>query len=80
MATPPRRFHFQARLFGGDGDGTTIWLDEFAPRISVYRNGGSAFGQPGDPAGDNADGAELIGIYDLVGPVGPETPIYVPGS
>lgn len=71
---------FQAKLFGGQGDGATVRLSQLEPRISVYRNGGPAFAIAGHPASDEVNGAPLIGIYDLVGPIGPEVPIYVPGS
>ena len=67
---------FSARLFGGDASGALVELDELAPRISIYRNGGAPVAVEGH---QGAPGEEqmLLGTYELVEPVGPETPIYV---
>jgi hypothetical protein len=74
----PNAFPFHCRLFGGVGSGLTVALAGLDERIKVFKNGGPAFGvrlsEP-DPAN-----AELIGIYEMAGPLGPETPIYVPAG
>jgi hypothetical protein len=73
----PRRWLRRAELLGGAGSGLAIELDRFDPRVSVFRNGGPPFAVPGqvDPA-EHKD-AVFIGVYDLVDPLGPDTPIYV---
>jgi hypothetical protein len=54
----------------------TVRLPRLEDRIKVFRNGGPAFGLGvSDPEPAHA---ELVGVYELVGPVGPETPVYIP--
>jgi hypothetical protein len=73
--TPAR---FRAQLFGGRGNGLMIMLPQLSPTITVYRNGGEPFVPCGDEHPSASAGALLIGSYDLVEPVGPDTPVYIP--
>jgi hypothetical protein len=70
----------RAQLFGGHGSGLVLELPRLVPRISVYRNGGAPFAVPGDPTTAGREEPTLVGVYDLVEPVGPETPVYIPGG
>jgi hypothetical protein len=65
-------------LFGGNGDGLMIQLPRLDTRITVYRNGGPPFVVTDGADAPRLDEARVLGIYELVGPVGPETPVYVP--
>ena len=72
----PSRCRFRAQLFGGHGDGLIIELARLEPTIAVYRNGGAPFAS--DTVPEPTGGARLLGNYELVGPVGPEIPVYIP--
>ena len=72
-----RRWAFEAQLFGGPGNGITIELDEFEPRVTVFRNGGPPFVVPGNVDASEHPDSTRIGVYELAGPIGPEMPIYV---
>lgn len=69
------QFGFRAQLIGGPISGETVELPSFEPRICVYRNGGAPFALSPEatPPGDVA----LLGEYDIVEPLGPDTPTYV---
>lgn len=71
------RWRIRAQLLGGSAGGLTIELEDLPARISVYRNGGGPVAVAGDPDASPHPGHVLLGVYDLVGPVGPETPVYV---
>lgn len=73
------RGRFRARLFGGGGNGLVIQLSALAPRITVFQNGGPAFAVAADDGAAVRD-AHRLGGYELVGPLGPETPVYVATS
>jgi hypothetical protein len=75
--TAERRWLARAQLFRGRGDGLTVRLEALAPQITVFQNGGPAFAVAGRVAAGEHPEAEMIGVYDLVEPLGPETPIYV---
>jgi hypothetical protein len=69
---------FRAQLFGGEGDGLIIGLEQLSSTITVYQNGGLPFAaEYQDEATAPAD-ARRLGIYELVGPIGPDTPVYIP--
>jgi hypothetical protein len=68
---------FRAELFGGSASGLMIQLSRLDDRIAVYRNGGAPFAMASDDAPPPADQASFIGMYELVGRAGPETPVYV---
>jgi hypothetical protein len=74
----PRR-RFRAQLFGGDASGLILELSALVPKITVFQNGGPAFALAADE-GSAAGDARRLGGYELVGPVGPETPVYVATS
>ena len=69
-------FCFRAQLFGGAGDGLRVDLQRLASTVVVYRNGGRPFGLDEDAS--VPDSAVTLGVYELVAPIGPETPTYVP--
>jgi hypothetical protein len=62
----------------GPGSGLTVSLSSLDEYIKVFRNGGPAFGVPVDEP-DPSD-SDLIGVYEMAAPLGPETPIYVPAA
>lgn len=64
-------------MFGGEGDGLTIRLFDFAPRVTVFRNGGPPLALAGNIDADECPDAVRLGVYELVRPVGPDTTIYV---
>jgi hypothetical protein len=66
---------FTAILTGGPVSGCRVELASLEPTISVYQNGGAPFALP-EHEPQPADVAWL-GRYDLVGPLGPDVPIYV---
>jgi hypothetical protein len=70
---------FRAQLFGGGASGLVIELSALLPRITVFQNGGPAFAVPADEGCAGGE-ARRLGGYELVGPVGPETPVYVATS
>jgi hypothetical protein len=72
-----RKWRLQAQLLGGAANGITIELETLADRICIYRNAGAPVVVEGDPDSSTRPGHSLLGIYDLVGPVGPEIPVYV---
>lgn len=77
-ASAPRPRPFHCQLFGGPGSGLTVSLSRLDEYIKVFRNGGPAFGVPVDEP-DPSD-SDLIGVYEMAAPLGPETPIYVPAA
>jgi hypothetical protein len=74
------RRRFQARLFGGPADGCLVRLANLSARVAVYRNGAGASAK--EPAFADHPAAEggFVGYYELVEPLGPETPTYVASS
>jgi hypothetical protein len=74
------RTTLRAELFGGRGGGMTIRLRVLDPQIAVFRNGGPPFALPPGDMPDAESHASYLGIYELVGPLGPETPVYVSRS
>jgi hypothetical protein len=68
---------FEAQLFGGLGNGLTIKLQEFVPQVTIFRNGGPAVAVPGNVEAEAYPDGVRLGVYELAGPVGPDTPIYV---
>jgi hypothetical protein len=74
------RTRFEAELFGGAGNGLTIGLQEFEPQVTVFRNGGPPIVESGDVDASQHPDAAYLGVYELAGPIGPETPIYVAKS
>ena len=71
-------WQLEAQLFGGSGDGLSIKLDSLTPQVTVFRNGGPPFAVPGVVVGGEHPDAVHMGVYELVGPAGPDTPVYVP--
>lgn len=70
---------FHAELLGGRADGELVELASLLPRLAVYRNGaGPVATEPG--AVPPGAGYVRVGDYELVGPAGPEMPVYVPAS
>lgn len=67
--------HFHAQLIGGPISGGRIEVPSLDPAIRVYQNGGLPFALPVEakPPSDVA----FLGTYDMVGPIGPDTPTYV---
>jgi hypothetical protein len=76
-ATGPR---FRAQLFGGNGDGLVVDLPHLDATITVFRNGGPPFVLAADVEPGAEQDANLLGRYELVGPIGPETPVYIPAA
>jgi hypothetical protein len=70
----------EAQLFGGRGDGLTIKVHGFAPQVTIFRNGGPPFAVSGVVEATDHPEATRLGVYELVGPVGPDTPVYVARS
>jgi hypothetical protein len=58
------------QLLGGPAGGLLVQVPRLEDQISVYRNGGP-------PSSVGSGPGAFVGTYELVGPVGPETPIYV---
>ena len=77
-ATPPaprttfRRPRFEARLFGGRASGWTVELLDLVAEIAVYLDGRRVVVVDGTLA-DRVGRGELMGVYRLVDPAGPET-------
>lgn len=64
-----------ALLLGGAGDGTKIQLSRCHEQITAYIYKGAYIGlAPGEQV---PSGARELGRYQLVGPPGPEEPVYV---
>ena len=77
FARLPRVWAFQARLFGGPAAGFSVTLTEPLDEIAVFWNSTGLVVTDARQAGAlEAEG--LIGLYELVGPAGPEVPVYVP--
>jgi hypothetical protein len=70
----------RAELFGGRGGGLTIRLEKLDDQIAVFQNGGAPFSVPPGSEPEHGAGTSFLGIYELVGPLGPETPVYVSRS
>jgi hypothetical protein len=68
---------FRAQLFGGLGNGLVIRLPSLAPSITVFQNGGAPFAVADTDQATPVEDARRLGEYELVGPLGPETPVYV---
>jgi hypothetical protein len=67
---------FGAHLSGGRVDGRRVQLAALVPEVEVWVLAGEAVAEARGTA-TAPEGAEYVGIYSLVGPVGPETPSYV---
>jgi len=74
--TSPDELPFEAQLFGGPGNGLTIGLQDFDAQITVFRNGGPPMALPGEHDEGSQPDADCLGVYELTGPIGPETPVY----
>jgi hypothetical protein len=66
---------FRAQLVGGAAGGEIVRMDRIERRIAIWQNGGAPFVAPTEEAAPS-DVTEL-GLYELVGPIGPEMPTYV---
>ncbi|MEJ7791985.1 MAG: hypothetical protein WKF65_08455 [Gaiellaceae bacterium] len=77
-ATPPapattfRRPRFEAQLFGGRASGWKVELLDLAAEIAVYLDGRRVVVVDGALA-NRVEHGELMGVYRLVDPSGPET-------
>jgi hypothetical protein len=78
-ATPPpapvtacRRPRFEAQLFGGRASGWTVELLDLVAEIAVYLDGRHVVVVDAALA-DRVERGELLGVYRLVDPAGPET-------
>ena len=69
---------FQARLFGGPADGCTVRLANLSARVAVHRNGAGALAGEVALADCPDVQADFVDIYELIEPIGPETPTYIP--
>jgi hypothetical protein len=67
----------EAQLFGGQGDGFSIKLDQLHQHVTVFRNGGPPFAVAGAVDASDQPDAARVGVYELARPLGPETPVYV---
>jgi hypothetical protein len=74
--TPRPRHWFRAELLGGEGDGLRVEMADLHDVITVARNGGAPFVMDSSVAVDTGD-IRSLGRYELVGPIGPDTPVYV---
>lgn len=72
----PPELKLRVQLLGGRAAGGTVTLTETAPTIHVFQNGGPPYAVPGDAGAPDSERVAL-GTYELVGPIGPETPTYV---
>jgi hypothetical protein len=54
-----------------------VQLRALSSEIAVYRNGAGASAE--DPAFKESpeEIADFVGLYELVEPIGPETPVYI---
>jgi hypothetical protein len=68
---------FGANLSGGRVDGRRIQLAALVPEVDVWMLAGEAVVEARGAHAAGPEGAEYVGTYSLVGPVGPETPSYV---
>jgi len=73
----PTQWRFRVQLFGGGADGCTIALAAMTPKIAVFRNGAQASARETKEPIEEAKEDAFAGFYELVEPVGSETPIYV---
>jgi hypothetical protein len=66
---------FHAQLIGGPFSGGKVEVPSLDSTIRVYQNGGHPFALPVEqkPPSD----VSFLGTYDIVGPIGPDTPTYV---
>ena len=70
-----KRYGVRVALFGGPADGRQVEVDALDDAVSVHMTrGGNLFA--GAPNLRIA-GGEWLGIYEFVGPRGPEKPVFV---
>jgi hypothetical protein len=74
-ASPVGQRRFRAMLWGGKAGCKPVFVDELRSEICAYQNGGAAFAA--DEGAELPTGTVCLGHYELVGPLGPETPVYV---
>lgn len=72
-STSQRRL--RALLWGGKAGCKPVFVDELKSEIRAYQNGGAAFAA--DEGAELPVGTSFLGRYQLIEPLGPETPVYV---